>query len=324
MHKLRQKRITSQEQDGIMEPEENAAHKSESCFVLEGQEVRARPIAAGLHVVATPIGNLGDITIRALRTLAAADTILCEDSRVTRKLTAHFGISTPLKAYHDHNAARVRPAIMAALGDGAAIALVSDAGTPLVSDPGFKLVEAALAQDIMVTSVPGASAVLAALGVAGLPTDRFFFAGFLPVKSAARVEVLQQLRTVPATQIFYESPKRLGPSLAAMEQVLGDRSACVARELTKLHEEVRRGTLSELSAFYGSQPAPRGEVVVVVAPPEPAEPASDEHVDGLLASALETMSVKAAAATLVAETGRSRRDLYARAVAMRERSRQDQ
>ena len=285
--------------------------------MLEGHTVAAPPLAPGLHIVATPIGNLGDITLRALRTLAGADFILCEDTRVTVKLTRHFGIAAPLRPYHDHNAARVRPAIVEALRRGAAVALVSDAGTPLVSDPGFKLVEAAIAEAVPVEAVPGASAVLAALTVSGLPSDRFLFAGFLPSRAGARREALAALAAVPASLIFYESPKRLAASLQAMAEALGDRPAAVARELTKRHEETRRGRLSVLAAEHAVEQPPRGEIVVVVGPPEPAVAPTGDALDALLIDALASAPVKQAAGVVAAATGVPRRELYARALALK-------
>jgi 16S rRNA (cytidine1402-2'-O)-methyltransferase len=291
--------------------------REERGFMLEGRTVTAPPLAPGLHVVATPIGNLGDITLRALRVLAAADFILCEDTRVTVKLTRHFGIGAPLRPYHDHNAARVRPAIVEALRRGAAVALVSDAGTPLVSDPGFKLVEAAIAEGVPVEAVPGPSAALAALTVSGLPSDRFLFAGFLPSRAGARRETLAALAAVPASLIFYESPKRLVASLQAMAETLGDRPAAVARELTKLHEEIRRGRLNALAVEHAAEQPPRGEIVVVVGPPEPdVTPAGDE-LDALLIEALASAPVKQAAGVVAAATGLPRRELYARALALK-------
>ncbi len=288
-------------------------------FVVDGRKLPARPIRSGLYIVATPIGNLGDISLRALATLAAADTILCEDTRVTRKLTSHFGISASLKPYHDHNADKVRPAVLKALRDGDVVALVSDAGTPLVSDPGYRLVAEAAAADIFISPVPGPSAALAALSVAGLPSDRFLFAGFLPQKAGPRRQVLEELKAVPATLIFFESPKRLSATLDSMSEILGSRQVSVARELTKLHEEVRRGDLDEVAEAYRSQPAPRGEVAIVVSPPGAPEAIGDEAVDEMLDAALETMPVKAAAASLVERTGRSRRDLYTRALVIKAR-----
>jgi 16S rRNA (cytidine1402-2'-O)-methyltransferase len=288
--------------------------REERGFMLEGRTVAAQPLAPGLHVVATPIGNLGDITLRALRVLAGADFILCEDTRVTVKLTRHFGITTPLRPYHDHNAARVRPAIVDALRRGAAVALVSDAGTPLVSDPGFKLVEAAIAEAVPVEAVPGASAALAALTVSGLPSDRFLFAGFLPSKAGARREALAALAAVPASLIFYESPKRVAASLQAMAETLGDRPAAVARELTKRHEETRRGRLSVLAAEHAAEQPPKGEIVVVVGPPEPAVAPTGDALDALLVEALASAPVKQAAGDVAAATGVPRRELYARAL----------
>jgi 16S rRNA (cytidine1402-2'-O)-methyltransferase len=291
--------------------------REERGFMLEGHTVAAPPLAPGLHIVATPIGNLGDITLRALRTLAGADFILCEDTRVTVKLTRHFGIAVPLRPYHDHNAARVRPAIVEALCRGAAVALVSDAGTPLVSDPGFKLVEAAIAEAVPVEAVPGASAVLVALTVSGLPSDRFLFAGFLPSRAGARREALAALAAVPASLIFYESPKRLAASLQAMAETLGDRPAAVARELTKRHEETRRGRLSVLAAEHAAEQPPRGEIVVVVGPPEPAVAPTGDALDALLIEALASAPVKQAAGVVAAATGVPRRELYARALALK-------
>jgi 16S rRNA (cytidine1402-2'-O)-methyltransferase len=265
--------------------------------------------------VATPIGNLGDISFRALATLAAADAVLAEDTRVTKTLLAHYGITTPLVAYHEHNAAVVRPHLLARLGAGAALALVSDAGTPLVSDPGFRLVADALAADITVTSVPGASAVLAALVVAGLPTDRFFFEGFLPPKGAARRTRIAALAPIPGTLVFFESPHRVAETLADLAAVLGPRPAALARELTKHFETVRRGTLPDLAARLAAEPRPKGEIVLLVGPPAADEAAvSAETLDAKLAQALETLSVKDAAATVAAETGQPRRKVYARAL----------
>src|SRR5712692_10516305 len=217
---------------GLRAPRDRAARH----YVLNGQSAIAPALTGGLYLVATPIGNLRDITVRALEVLAAADLIACEDTRVTRKLLDHYGIATPLTPYHDHNAAQARPKLLARLAAGAALALVSDAGTPLISDPGFKLVRKAAAAGIPVTAVPGASALLAALTVAGLPTDRFLFVGFLPAKSAARRRALREIASVKASLVLYETAPRLGPALEDMAAMLGDRPAAVARELTKLHE----------------------------------------------------------------------------------------
>lgn len=276
----------------------------------------AAPVSPGLHIVATPIGNLRDITLRALDTLTGADFVLAEDTRTTRKLFAHYGISTALEPYHDHNATRARPGILSRLAEGARVALVSDAGTPLVSDPGYKLVRAAIDIGIELFAIPGPSAAIAALTVAGLPSDRFLFAGFLPQKSGARRSVLAELRTVPATLIFYESGPRLGAALADMAVVLGDRQASVARELTKLHEEVVRGSLSELAARYANAP-PKGEMAVLIAPPDAAEAEIDDaEIDARLAVALETHTLRDAADRIAGATGRPRREVYQRALAL--------
>jgi 16S rRNA (cytidine1402-2'-O)-methyltransferase len=281
----------------------------------------AKPIGGGgvskreaaLLVVATPIGNLDDVTTRALRALREADLIACEDTRTTAKLLAAHGIGTATTPYHDHNAERARPKLLKALEDGRTVALVSDAGTPLVADPGFKLVREAIARGIRVIPIPGPSAALAALVVSGLPSDRFLFAGFLPATASARKTALRELAAVPATLVFFESPQRLAESLAAMAAVLGDRQAAVARELTKLFEETQRGSLSELAARYGIPP--KGEVVVVVGPPIRAE-ASDEEIDHLLEAALQRESVRDAAAAVAEATGRPKRDVYGRALAL--------
>ena len=271
----------------------------------------------GLYVVATPIGNADDITLRALAVLRGAEVIACEDTRVTGKLMARHGISTPLVAYHDHNAARMRPLLLERLRRGEAIALVSDAGTPLVSDPGFKLVREAIAEHLPVTTLPGPSAALAGLVLSGLPSDRFLFAGFLPPKTAARRRALVELAAVPATLVFFEGASRLADTLRDMAETLGDRPAAVAREITKLYEEVRRGGLSELGAHYSAAGPPRGEVVVVVGAPPAERPAlTEDALDAQLEAALTGMSVKDASAAVAAATGLKRRDVYARALAL--------
>ena len=223
-------------------------------YVLQGQQVTAPALAPGLHLVATPIGNLRDITVRALEVLAAADLIACEDTRVTRKLVDHYAIATPLTPYHDHNAAEARPRLLARLAEGAAVALVSDAGTPLVSDPGYKLVRAAREQGASVTAAPGASAVLAALMVSALPTDRFFFEGFLSAKEAARRARIAELNRIPATLVLFETGPRLAAALADLAEGLGPREAAICRELTKLYEEVRRGDLPTLARETARRP----------------------------------------------------------------------
>lgn len=285
-------------------------------FVIEGQSFAAPPLAPGLHVVATPIGNLADVTLRALRTLAAADIVACEDTRVTRVLLDRYGIARSLFTYHEHNAAEQRPKLLAALAEGRSIALVSDAGTPLLSDPGYRLVQEAAEAGHAIVPIPGASALLAGLVAAGLPTDAFFFAGFLPPKEAGRRKRLAEIAAVPGTLVFYESPHRLGAALADMAAVLGDRPATVARELTKLYETIRRGPLSALAAAFGDAP-PKGEIVVLVGPPIEATPDS-ETVDALLLRLLATGSVKSAAEDAAAATGLPRRDLYQRALALRD------
>jgi 16S rRNA (cytidine1402-2'-O)-methyltransferase len=279
-----------------------------------GAPIAAAKPAPGLYLVATPIGNLGDISLRALETLAGADVIACEDTRVTRKLTERFGIATPLTPYHEHNAAEARPKLLARLAVGETVALVSDAGTPLISDPGYKLVRAAREAGHAVTALPGASAVLAALNVAGLPTDRFFFEGFLPPKQGARQKRIAELAAIPATLVLFESGPRLGAALADLAAGLGPREAAVCRELTKLHEEVRRGDLATLARDYADESAEtRGEIVIVVAPPVEAE-AADTDVDALLRTALARVSVKDAVGEVALATGRPRREVYQRAL----------
>ncbi|MCH8863118.1 MAG: 16S rRNA (cytidine(1402)-2'-O)-methyltransferase [Proteobacteria bacterium] len=280
------------------------------------EDVAPKP---GLYVTATPIGNLGDISRRALALLAAVDVIACEDTRTTGKLLSRYGIRTRCIAYHDHNAARVRPRILERIKEGQSVALVSDAGTPMISDPGFKLVAEALDAGLMVTTLPGASAVLAALAVAGLPTDRFLFAGFPPPKKTARRKMLAGLAETPATLVFYESPKRLVASLEDMTAALGaSRQAAVCRELTKLHEEVRRGSLEDLCAEFAARERIRGEIAIVVAPPPAAGPDSDASIDRALREALEKLSLKEAAHAVAYITGASRKKVYSRALEIRE------
>src|SRR5258708_30006698 len=254
-------------------------------YLLKGQAIEARPLAPGLHVVATPIGNLRDTTLRALETLAGADLIACEDTRVTRKLIDHYGITTPLTPYHEHNAAAARPKILARLSAGAAVALVSDAGTPLISDPGFKLAREAGAAGHMVTALPGASAVLAALAGSGLPTDRFMFEGFLPAREVPRRKRIARLKVIAATLVLFETGPRIAAALADLAAALGARDAAICRELTKFYEEVRRGDLASLARDYAAGEEPRGEIVIVIAPPgAPAAAAAD--LDTLLRQAL--------------------------------------
>jgi 16S rRNA (cytidine1402-2'-O)-methyltransferase len=278
----------------------------------------SKPPAGGLFVVATPIGNSADITLRALDTLRDADVIACEDTRITARLLAIHQIATALVPYHDHNAGRMLPALIKRLNEGEKVALVSDAGTPLISDPGYRLVRKCLEDGLAVTALPGASAVLPALVLSGLPTDRFLFAGFPPPRSAARKRTLESLAAVPATLVFLESARRLASSLADMAEILGDREAAVSREMTKMFEEVRRGPLHELAAHYALTGPPRGEVTVVVAPPGERTPDPGE-VDRLLSLAMAEGTLRDAAARVAAATGLPRRQVYARALELRER-----
>ena len=282
-------------------------------YCIDGRPAEAPTLASGLYLVATPIGNLRDISLRALETLAAADVIACEDSRVTRKLTEYFGITTPLTPYHEHNAAEARPKILARLAEGQAVALVSDAGTPLISDPGFKLVREAAEAAHTVTAIPGASAVLTALGVSGLPTDRFFFEGFLPPKRAARQKRIAALSGIPATLVLFETGPRIAATLSDLADGLGGRPAAICRELTKLHEEVRRGTLPSLASNYAAGGETRGEFVIVIAPPLEERPHADD-IDDLLRRALTRVSVKDAVGEVALATGRPRREVYQRAL----------
>ncbi len=283
-------------------------------FYVSGQELPAPSLEPALYLVATPIGNLSDITIRALETLAAADILACEDTRVTRILLDRYGITRRLTAYHEHNAAIAGPKLLTAIDAGKSVALASDAGTPLVSDPGYRLVQSALDQGLKVVPVPGPSAVLAALQISGLPCDAFCFAGFLPVKSGQRKSRLNEIASIPATLILFESPRRLASSLADMAAVLGEeRKAAVCRELTKTFEEGRRGSLAELSAHYTEAGAPKGEVVVVIGPSEAAsEVLGQEDVDRLLGELAADMSTSKAAAEASRRTGLAKSNLYQR------------
>ncbi len=278
---------------------------------LAARELRRqlRPdLAPGLYVVATPIGNLGDITLRALAVLARADAILCEDTRHSRTLLNHFGIDVPTRPYHEHNAARERPRVLADLAAGRRIALISDAGTPLVSDPGWKLVREALDRGHRVEALPGASATLTALSVAGLPTDAFLFAGFLPPRSGARRTRIGELASVPATLVFFEAPSRVAETLADLLAVLGSRPAAVARELTKLHEEVSRGPLDQLAASAGERTA-KGEFVILVGPPVEGD-VSDEDIEARLTKALDEMSLRDASKAVADALGVPKSRVY--------------
>jgi 16S rRNA (cytidine1402-2'-O)-methyltransferase len=284
-------------------------------YVLGHHAFEVERLAPGLHVLATPIGNLGDITLRALAALAGADLIACEDTRVTRKLLDRYGVDTPLTPYHDHNAAVERPKLLHRLAKGAAIALVSDAGTPLVSDPGFKLVRAAQDAGYAITTLPGPSSALAALTVAGLPTDQFFFAGFLPPKQGARRARITELAAIPATLVLFETGPRIAATLADLAAGLGPRDAAICRELTKLHEEVRRGDLPTLSHKISTS-EPRGEIVLVIAPPQADARPGAGDVEMLLRQALGRVSLKDAVREVADATGLPRRELYRRALAL--------
>lgn len=276
--------------------------------------MEAGMVPPGLYLVATPIGNLGDVTLRALETLAGADVIACEDTRVTRKLAERYGITTPLTAYHEHNAAEARPKLLSRLAEGQSVALVADAGTPLISDPGYKLVRAAREAGYQITALPGASAVLAALTVSGLPTDRFFFEGFLPPKQAARQKRIAALANIQATLVLFEGGSRMASTLADLAATLGPRAAAICRELTKLHEEVRYENLDVLARLYANGAETRGEFVVLVAPPAEEQRADD--IDALLKRALLRVSVKDAVGEVAVATGRPRREIYQRALAL--------
>ncbi|MBY9064002.1 16S rRNA (cytidine(1402)-2'-O)-methyltransferase [Sphingomonas yunnanensis] len=269
----------------------------------------------GLYIVATPIGNLGDLSPRAAEVLAAADVIAVEDSRVTAGLLRHIGTKRPMTPYHDHNAAEVRPRLIERMASEV-VALVSDAGTPLISDPGYKLVREARAAGRHVVTVPGACAAVAALTLAGLPTDRFLFLGFLPPKEQARAEAIREVAAVRATLVLYESGPRLGACLAALAHWLGDREAAVCREITKKFEEAVTGTLGALAARYADAP-PRGEIVIVIAPPAPPAPASADDADAALTEALTRLPASKAAGEVAKALGLDRRALYARAMELK-------
>lgn len=290
-----------------------------ACFMgsqLTTQQDKSKSPSGGvLYVVATPIGNLGDMTFRAVETLKSVSLIACEDTRVTAKLLQHFDIKTPTLSYNDHNGARQRPKLIEALLRGESVALVSDAGTPLISDPGYKLVTDVQAQGVTVCPIPGASSVMAALSACGLPTDQFHFSGFLPTKSGARTQLLTTLAQVPGSLVFFESAKRLHPTLLDLHEMLGNRDAAIARELTKRFEEFRRAPLLELAQSYTDVDV-KGEVVIVVAPGQTATWQA-EDVDRLLTEAMHTLSTKDAADQVAKTTGLSRSDLYQRALQLK-------
>ncbi|RHW16604.1 16S rRNA (cytidine(1402)-2'-O)-methyltransferase [Sphingomonas gilva] len=269
----------------------------------------------GLYIVATPIGNLGDLTVRARDVLSRADVIAVEDSRVTARLLQHIGVKRPMTPYHDHNAESVRPGLVARMG-GEAVALVSDAGTPLISDPGYKLVRDARAAGHAVVTIPGPCAAVAALTLAGLPTDRFLFVGFLPAKAQARAAAIAEVAGIRATLVLYESGPRLAATLAALAEGLGDREAAVAREITKRFEECVTDPLSILATRYADAP-PKGEIVIVVSPPGEPEAASEDAADAALAEALTRLPPGQAASEVAKALGIDRKALYARALALR-------
>lgn len=274
----------------------------------------------GLVLVATPIGNLGDISRRALETLAAADIVACEDTRLTGRLLQRFAIRARLLAYQDHNAEKSRPELLRLLAEGKSIALVTDAGTPTISDPGYKLVREAAAQGTPVTSVPGPAAPVVALSISGLPTDRFFFGGFLPTKAGERRRVLEEVARLRATLIFFEAPRRLAETLADAAGILGPREMAVARELTKRFEDVTRGRLDELARHYAETEPPKGEAVLLFGPPEAETRPSAEALDMLLADALSRLSLKDAAKEVATATGLPRKEVYERALRLKDRA----
>ena len=295
------------------------SNESKRSYMIGQTEIVARPLPAALYLVATPIGNLGDITLRALETLAGADILACEDTRVTRVLLDRYGIRQRSTAYHEHNADEAGPRLIEAISGGKSVALVSDAGTPLVSDPGYRLVGRALEAGLRVIPIPGASAVLAALTASGLPSDAFLFAGFLPVKAGQRLSRLAELKAVGATLIFFESPRRLADSLAAMAEALGgDRRAAVGRELTKAFEEMRTGSLADLAAHYAAADTPKGEIVVCVGPPQEEAPTAPADIDRLLLSLAGEMPASKAAAEAARMTGGKKPDLYRRLLELRD------
>jgi 16S rRNA (cytidine1402-2'-O)-methyltransferase len=281
------------------------------------EQAAASKPTPGLYIVATPIGNARDITLRALDTLRGADLIACEDTRVTRNLLTLYGISATVMACHEHNEAAAAGRIVAAAASGQVVALVSDAGMPLISDPGRRVLSAAIAAGVPVSVVPGPSAPLAALALADLPTERFLFGGFLPAKATARREAITALAIVPASLIFFEAPHRLVEALADLAALLGPRPAAVVRELTKRFEEVRRGPLDELARHYAAAGPPKGEIVLVIGPPGPQAAPADADIDAALRAALRTTGVREAAAEVAARFGQPRRAIYARALALK-------
>lgn len=284
-------------------------------------EMHLAQITPGLYLVATPIGNARDISLRALDVLQTADVLACEDTRVTRKLLSVHNIRPKrIVSYHEHNAAEMRPKLIEDLNSGKIVALVSDAGTPMINDPGFRIAADCREADIPVHAIPGASAVTTGLMLAGLPTDRFMYCGFPPPKQGKRTTWLGSIKDTDTTLVFLESAKRLAASLADMSTVLGDRDCAVVREMTKKFEETRRGKLSALSVHYQEAGPPKGEITIVVGPPIEGDEVSDADVDALLLDALQTERVKDAAHIVAAKTGRAKRDLYNRALELKDQN----
>ena len=287
-------------------------------YIIGAHRFEAEPLAPGLHVVATPIGNMGDITIRALATLAAAEIVLCEDTRTSGKLMERFAIKTRLQPYHEHNAQKVRPEILERLQQGATIALISDAGMPLVSDPGYRLVKEAADRGIPVTACPGASAVLTGLALSGLPTDRFLFAGFLPQKQGERRRVLAEFAHLRATLIFFESPHRIIDTLNDLAATLPGRAVAVTRELTKLHEEVLRGSAEEIAGQLAGRPSVKGEITLIIGPPSEDEAVSEQDLDAAITQALADMPASKAASEVAKRFNLNRQDIYQRILARKD------
>jgi 16S rRNA (cytidine1402-2'-O)-methyltransferase len=285
-------------------------------FVIGTTTYEAEKLAGGLYITATPIGHLGDVTLRALATMAAVDVLLCEDTRTTGKLLERYAIRTRLMPYHEHNAERVRPAILKALGEGGSYALVSDAGMPLVSDPGYRLVNDCVEHNIPVTAVPGASAVLTGLALSGLPTDRFTFLGFLPTKSGERKKILGEFASLKSTLVMFESPHRIVDALEDVNATLGNRRVAVTRELTKLHEEVLRGTASEVHDILQARASVKGEITLVIAPPDPAAAEiSETDLEDAITDALKSMPAARAASEVAKRFDLVKKDVYARILA---------
>ena len=297
--------------DDLADENEEASFISGQDFILLGNKCAAPSLACALYIVATPIGNLKDITIRALEVLAACDLIACEDTRVSRKLLTHYGIRARLVTYHEHNADRQRPYLLQALAEGKAVALISDAGTPLLSDPGYKLVSDMLEAGHEIVPIPGASAMLSALVGAGLPTDQIHFAGFLPTKAGARDRKLAELADIPGTLVFYESPRRLDAVLPAMAEVLGgEREAVVARELTKKFEEFRRGSLAELADYYAHASAPKGEAVILLGPAT-QKVLDEQDIEAMILEGLQAGEhVKQLSSEIAAKVGAKKNEIY--------------